>query len=1167
MHFRFLAIACAMLSFSLHAANAEPAAEKPAPLPETIDFNRDVRPIISANCFQCHGPDKAARKAKLRLDTREGALADLAGSHAIVPGSPDKSGLYTRTISKDPEEYMPPPKSGHSVTPNQIAILKRWIEQGAVYAEHWSFSKPQRAPLPAVKKGDWARNSIDTFVLARLEKEGLTPSPPADRYALIRRAALDLTGIPPSPADVDAFVNDKSPDAFEKAVDKLLASPAYGERWARMWLDLARFADSAGYGSDPLRPNLWPFRDWVIDAFNKNMPYDQFTTEQIAGDLLPNATQSQILGSAFHRNTMTNSEGGTDDEEFRVAAVKDRANTTGQVWMGLTVGCAQCHSHKYDPISQKEYYQFFALFNQTEDADRQDESPTMPMPTPSQQKDIDALKAEIAAAEAKLKSPTPEFTKELTEWEKKSTGGVVTWEPLDPIDLKSQNGMKLEKQADKSIFASSDKVVDKDAYTIAVTSPVKEISAIRIEALPHEKLPGKGPGYADGNGNFVLNEVSMRLVPEKPTPVKARFVRIELPGKEKFLHIAEVQVFSAGQNIATKGKATQSSTDYDGPPEHAIDGNTNGDYNAKSVTHTKQSENPWWEVDLTGKDAVDIDQVVLWNRTDGATQNRMNGVKILVLDAARNPVWQTALAEAPQTSSKQDLTGAREISLKNASATFNQDKFTANLVVDAKTDKNSGWAVAGGTNKPQSIALEVNPPLKLKEGETARLEIKLSQNFGSHHTLGSFRLSATNHAQPVTLLPDKIAEIIAVATEKRTAQQAEELADYFRPMSKSIEPQRKELAALNKKLEGMKPPAVPIMRELAAGKQRKTHLLNKGNFLTPGEEVQAALPTSFNKAPAGAPMNRLGIAQWLLDKENPLTARVAVNRFWAQIFGVGIVESEEDFGTQGTLPTHPELLDWMALEFMDKKWDVKGLLKSIVTSATYQQSSRVTAELLEKDPRDRLLSRYPRRRLEAEMIRDQALTLSGLLSHKIGGPSVYPPQPDGLWRAAFNGERTWSTSMGEDRYRRGLYTFWRRTVPYPSMATFDAPSREICTVRRISTNTPLQAFVTMNDPVYVECAQSLGRRLIKEGGASPEERARYGLRLALARQPSDAQVASLVALYKGEFERYQKDPAAAKKMASDPLGPLPAGVSDAEAAAWSVVGNVLLNLDGVLTKG
>jgi hypothetical protein len=772
-------------------------AEEPAP----VNFARDIRPVLAKNCFPCHGPDQAQRKAGLRLDQRDAAIAKRKrGRFAVVPGKPEESELIRRIATTDDDEVMPPRKSGGtSLTPAQVAILKRWVAQGAAYQEHWAFVKPRRPGLPGVKDASWPRQGLDHFVLVGLEKEALHPALAADRFTLLRRVSLDLRGLPPAPAEIDAFARDTAPDAYERAVDRMLADPAYGERWARVWLDLARYADSAGYGSDPLR-TIWRYRDWVIDAFNRDLPYDQFTIEQIAGDLLPNPTADQRMATAFHRNTMTNTEGGTDREEFRVAAVKDRVDTTFQVWMGLTMGCAKCHDHKFDPISQLDYYRFYAFFNQSADADRPDESPVMDAGTPEEREKAKAIDARLAALRRKLAAPE----------------------------------------------------------RIAVRS-------VRFTPIPIEALDVLG------------------------------------------------------------------------------------------------------EIGVVKKTRPDI-------------------------------------------------------------------------------------------------------------------------------------------------------------------------------------------------------PTLPVMEELPPEKLRTTHLMIKGNFLSSGEKVGPAVPARFPPLPEGAPVNRLGVAKWLVSAVNPLTARVAVNRLWAQLFGTGLVETEEDFGTQGELPSNPELLDWLATEYVRVGWSTKALLREIVTSATYRQSSRVTPELLEKDPKNRLLSRGPRFRLEAEVVRDQALALSGLLSRKTHGPSVFPPQPPGLWQAAFNGQRTWATSTGEDRYRRGLYTFWRRTIPYPSMATFDAPSRELCTVRRIRTNTPLQAFVTMNDPVYVEAAQALARRVFREGGKSNEERAQFALRLCLCRPATAAEVAQAEDLFNAEHAHYRNDAGAALAMATEPLGKLSPGMEPSEIAAWTVVANVLLNLDAVLTK-
>ncbi|QDU41114.1 Planctomycete cytochrome C [Maioricimonas rarisocia] len=929
-----------------------------------VDFNRDVRPILSGRCYSCHGPDAEAREADLRLDVREEAVRELYSDvHGIVPGDPDASAVIERVTSDDPDLRMPPASQGPPLTPGEIDILRRWIASGAEYDRHWSFVPPRRPALPEVASSDECRNGIDHFVRARLAKEGFEAAPEADRYTLIRRVSLDLTGLPPTIDEVDAFVNDESPDAYEKLVDRLLKSPQFGEKWARMWLDLARYADSAGYADDPPR-TIWMYRDWVIGALNSNLPFDQFTIEQLAGDLLPDPTEDQLIATAFHRNTMTNSEGGTDDEEFRNVAIVDRVNTTLQVWMGVTMGCAQCHTHKYDPITQEEYYRVFDIFNQTEDADRRDEAPTLAILTEDQQQKKTQLESQRATAQQQLEAA-------------------------------------LQQARESGTLAE----------------------------------PSEGP-------------------------LLSRFVRIELPGKDRMLSLAEVQVFADGHNVATGGKATQSSVGYDGPAKLAIDGNTDGHYfNAKSTTHTEKQTDPWWEVDLG--QAVAVEKVAIWNRSDSpGIGARLNGFRIVLLDAQRKPLWVQTVETAPQKD-------------------------------------------------------------------------------------GSYEVPA--------------------AGADLTKEQRQELARYQEINSPEIEKLRKEVARLDQQIAGIKPITTPVLRELPEEKRRTTRIQIRGNFLDLGPEVAAGIPSAFHPIEAASP-NRLDFAKWLVDEANPLTARVTVNRLWGQLFGRGLVVTTEDFGLQGELPSHPELLDWLAVEFMESGWDVKHILKTMVLSATYRQSSDASPEQLERDPDNVLLARGPRFRLSAEAVRDQALFAGGLLSLKMYGPSVYPPRPTLGLRAAFGGSTDWETSKGENRYRRGLYTFWRRSLPYPSMDAFDAPSREVCTLRRIRTNTPLQALVTLNDPVYVEAAQGLARRVLADGGSDDRQRATYAFRLCVSRPPTESELAVLVESVHQARERLAQQPDEAAKLASEPLGPLPDGVDPVEAAAWTVMGNVLLNLDEALAR-
>jgi hypothetical protein len=930
---------------------------------DKIDFNIQIKPLLSNRCFACHGPDEEKRKAKLRVDTRKGAMRDLGGYSAVVPGKPEGSELFFRiTLAADDEEVMPPKGKGTPLTPEEVALIKQWIEQDAPYAKHWSYAVPVQASIPEVKSRDRARNPVDFFVLRKLEGEGMTFSPEVDRYTLARRVSLDLIGLPPTYEETEAFVADNDPLAYEKLVDRLLGRPEFGEHWARMWLDLARYADSAGYADDPAR-TIWAYRDYVIRAFNRNLPFDKFTIEQIAGDLLPDPTEDQLVATAFHRNTQTNNEGGTNDEEFRNVAVVDRVNTTFATWMGTTITCAQCHTHKYDPITQEEYFKVFDIFNQTEDSDKRDERPTLSVKDAASEKRRMPLRKQIEELKAKLKE-----------------------------------GNKANPKA---------------------------------------------------------------VAPERKGPLKARYVRIINPDKQSYLHLAEVEIHQGDKNLARSGKASQISTDFGGPAKLAIDGNTNGDYQvSKSVTHTAKEDGPWLEIDLGSEQS--IDRIRVFNRTDSGTGNRLKQFWTVAYDSKRQPVWVHLSKKTP----------------------------------------NPKWEV----RLPHR-----HEDLSLADKETLTTYLKTDQTSPSN-----------------------------------------ELAKKFKD--------------LEKKLAAIKGSTVPIFRELAKEKRRKTHIHLRGSYLNHGDQVHAGFPASLFSAPEGIESpTRLDLAHWLVDESNPLTARVSANRFWEKIFGVGLVATSEEFGTQGELPSHPELLDWLAAEFVLIGWDVKAFIKLLVTSGTYRQNSHVTDELVLGDPANRLLARGPRVRLTAEMVRDQALAVSGLLSSKMYGPPVRPPQPNMGLRAAFGGGIDWKTSNGEDRYRRGLYTTWRRSNPYPSMTTFDAPNREVCTVRRGSTNTPLQALVTLNDPVYVEAAQSLARLMIA-GGNNPADCLKKGFETCLSRSPKKYELDRLLKLFEQVRPRYLQDGELARKMATDPIGPAPKGTNHADLASLTVAGNVLLNLDEMLMK-
>lgn len=1126
-------------------------AEKP------IDFNRDIRPILSNSCVACHGPDEAERKAKLRFDLRESAIADLGGYNAIVPGDAELSELIARVEDDDEDERMPPKEKGARLTEREITLLKRWIDEGAKYDRHWSYNTPVRPQLPEVKNADWPQNDLDHFVLAKLERQGLTPSKQADRWTLARRVAIDLTGIPPTLEEAKAFVADPSPKAYHNYVDRLLAKPAYGEHWARLWLDLARYADSAGYADDPPR-TIWGYRDWVIRALNANMPFDQFSIEQLAGDLLENPTNEQLVATAFHRNTLTNNEGGTNDEEFRNVAIVDRVNTTMQTWMGTTMACAQCHTHKYDPITQNEYFQFFAFFNNTEDADRRNESPLANVVTGEQR--LQKLKwlEEAASLKAELTIDSPELAKEQKKWEQK-LGIPIVWDRILTDSAEATNGVELTTDSSGWIQATGENPA-KSTYTVEFPV-IKKLEALRLETLP---VAGK-VGRKD---NVVISRVAATLLPPQGAKgVEGRFVRIDLPGANKFIHVAEVEVFVGGSNVARNGKASQNSTGFNGPAHLAIDGNTNGDFNvAKSTTHTAEGNDPWWEVDLGT--SQEIDKIVIWNRSDGdeSIPKRLAGYKVTVLDKDRKSVWSQSPEGVPLPSSAFATSGARPLKFVAASADFEQKDFPASAVLNDKLDPAKGWAVSPKIDKRHELLLLPDGGLAAGSG-TLRLTIVQESKY-PQATMAKFRVTTT--ADPASASRIKMPHPVrqALASLSRTEEETTTIADYYRSIAPATAALQKKLQDIDKKIASLKPATtVPIMRDRAANQKRKTHVQIRGNYKSKAEEVSEGVPVAFHPLPKDAPRNRLTLARWIMSPENSLTARVIANRQWESLFGTGLVATSEEFGSQGEYPSHPQLLDWMAVELRENGWDMKKFHKLLVTSATYQQSSRMTPELLEADPFNQLLTRGPRVRLSAEMIRDQALAIAGLLSSKMYGPPSRPPRPKLGLRAAFGGSTDWADSKGEDRYRRGLYTEWRRSMPYPSMATFDAPNREVCTVKRSLTNTPLQALVTLNDPVYLEAAQALARRSLKE---APKQDAtdivEQMLRLALIRPVKTGEVAPLIEFHKIAYRVFLADSKGATSMATDPLGPAEKGADIVDLAAWTAVANIVLNLDELFQK-
>ena len=1152
------------------------AAAPEASATRDVSFTRDIKGLLSNRCIRCHGPDAADRQGGggdgLRLDTFAGATADLGGHAAIVPGKPEASELLRRILSSDPDVVMPPPEAGDPLKPREVELLRRWIAAGAGYEPHWAYVPPTRPAVPAVKQRTWPRNPVDHFVLARLEAEGLAPQPEADRATLARRLALDLTGLPPTPEEVDAFVADKSPDAVERLADRLLAADGYGEHQARQWLDLARYADSAGYADDPPR-TIWGWRDWVVRAFDANMPFDEFTVKQLAGDLLPNATLDDRIATGFHRNTLTNSEGGTIDEEFRTVAIVDRVNTTMSTWMGTTMACAQCHDHKYDPLSQQEYFGIYAILNNTADADRRDESPLAEFFTPAQTADRARLTHEIAAAEKILATDTPALVAAREAWDRDFPRDLG-WRPATPAAAAVEAAAATAATIDASGAVRFAETGKQAVASVTLPVPTGPLAAVRLEFPGDAPLPKGGSGRAP-NGSFVLSGVSARLVPETAAAARGRFIRVELPGKARHLSLAELEAFSGGVNVARGKAATQSSTGFEGVAARGVDGTTDGDYFKKhSVTHTNQQDDPWWEVDLGA--ATPIERIVVWNRTDGGTNGRLVGARVLLLDDARQPVWQSAVDTAPAPSLALSPTGERDLPFAIAFADRTQPGFDAAAVLrrppdpnDAKAvkaDRETGWSP--GSAAPVSITLLPAQPVDVPAGTRLVLTLR-QQSKHDGQTVGIVRVatSADNRVAAWQHLPADVAKILMKPAATRSAAESTRLADHHRrAVAAETAAARAEKQKLETALAAIKPSSVPVLEELAGDKRRVTKLQYRGNWQSLGPEVSEAVPVVFPQPQlaAGAKLDRLALARWLVDGRNPLTARVVVNRLWERLFGIGLVSTSEEFGSQGELPSHPELLNWLASELVEKSWDLKAIQRLMVTSAAYRQTSKATPELVARDPENRLVACGPRVRLSAEVIRDQALAAAGLLSRKKGGPSVNPPQPNLGLRAAFGGGVDWQTSSGEDRYRRAIYTTWRRSNPYPSMATFDAPNREVCTVRRPRTNTPLQALVTMNDPVYVEAAQALARRMLQEGGSTAADRAIRGFRLVLARQPAAAEIDRLVKLHDEAAAEYRRQPPeAAKKMATDPLGePPPAFAADLpDLAAWTVVANVLLNLD------
>lgn len=993
---------------------------------DDILFNRDIRPILTDNCFACHGPDANQRQAELRLDVRAVALE----KKAIIPGRPEESELIARIESDDPDARMPPAESNKSLSQQQKDLLRQWIADGAEYQGHWSFEPPVRVDVPDGAAG------IDALVERDLSKSGLAFAEEADRRTLIRRLYFDLTGLPPKPEDVAAFVADQSPDAYGRVVETLLASPHYGERMAIGWLDVVRFADTIGYHSDTPR-NVWPYRDYVIGVFNNNLPFDRFTIEQLAGDLLPGSTQHQQVASCFNRLLLTTEEGGAQAKDYEARMLTDRVRAVGTVWLGLTTGCCQCHDHKFDPLTTRDFYALGAFFADLQEPIIGNPGPGMLVPTGEQAGELARLQAAVDELQKQYDADTPELAAAQSEWEQLIHGELASaaqWTVLHPGSADSEENSQLEIEADGAVFAARKADRGVDTYRVTVKTPLNQITGFRLDVLPDQRLPGQGPGRAN-NGNFVVSEVSV---------------------------------------------------------------------------------------------------------TQGDNQ---------------------------------------PVALAAAHTLYTQNDFSAAAVIDGNTGKNNGWAIAGAIGRQHAIVFELAEPIGTAD-ETA-LTFTIAQNHGAGHTLGKFRLSATT-ASPVPapkteLPPQDILDIVQRAPAERDAGQQAKLYAHFKSLTPLLADLRDQVAAAQKARADYEATLPRCLVSTAMPAPRTVRILPRGNWQDEsGEIMQPALPAFLSSSDPDAAsvrvaddrrrLTRLDLAEWIVSPDNPLTARVFVNRLWKQFFGVALSKSTDDLGSQGEWPVHPELLDWLACEFRDSGWDVKHLVRTIVTTRTYRQSPLASPELLARDPDNRLLARQSRFRFDAELVRDNALAVSGLLVPTVGGPSVFPYQPEGYWENLNFPPRTYAADAGASQYRRGLYTWWQRTFTHPSLLAFDATSREECTADRTRSNIPQQALVLLNDPTYVEAARAFAARILASGGNGPDARIAWACQQALQREPRDDERSLLRQVYEKHRAEFAADPQAAEALLKVGLAPVPQDLDKAELAAWTSVARILLNLHETITR-
>jgi hypothetical protein len=1024
-------------------SSAQKSTAIPVSVPK-IDFVRDVQPIFQKSCVMCHGAQ--TQMAGLRLDARQSVLAK-----AVVPGKAAESHLYQRVAGIGDAARMP---MGGRLADDQIATIRAWIDQGAEWPEnvgaqvaasktHWAFIPPKRPPVPAVKDSSWPRNPIDNFILSRLEKEGISPSPEADRITLLRRVSLDLTGLPPTPAEVDGFLSDTSPNAYEKQVDRLLSSPHYGERWARRWLDAAQYADSNGYEKDRPR-EVWFYRDWVIHALNHNLPYNQFIIDQIAGDLLPNHTADDVVATGFLRNSMINEEGGVDPEQFRIEASFDRMHAIGSAILGLTIQCAQCHNHKYDPLKQEEYYRMMAFINQTHEAN-------IAVYTPAEEMKRTEILRRTREIEGTLQHHQRNWKQRMAAWERSVKDNQPEWTVVRPVvDDISTGGERYLPMKDGS-FLELGYAPTHHKVKMTAKTDLHNITAIRLELLTDPELPRGGPGRSQ-HGACAISEFELEAAPANdPTKV----TKIKFSKATADINLAETPL-----EVSEPGKEKKQR--LSGPVAFAIDGK---DETAWSIDAGPGLRNQARKAVFTTQTPIDYPQGTILT-------------------------FYIAQDHAGENSDKDD-----------------------------------------------------------------------------NNNIGRMRLSVTSapnaEADP---LPEGVREILSLPAEQRTPAQMQTVFSYWRTTVPDWKNTNDQIASLwNQYPEGASQLVFSSRSDI-----RETHVLTRGDFLKPAKIVDPGTPAYLNPLPAGAPLNRLTFGEWMVARDSPTTARSLMNRFWQSYFGTAIVSTSEDLGTQCDPPSHAALLDWLAVEFMDRGWDQKAMHRLIVTSAAYRQSSNVTPQLYEKDPYNRLIARGPRLRVDAEIVRDIALQASGLLTPTIGGPSVFPPAPAFLFTPPVSyAPKTWPESTGPDRYRRALYTFRYRSVPYPMLETFDTPNGDSSCVRRARSDTPLQALATLNEPLSLEIARALALKTLREGGASEDQRITYAFRRCVSRRPSDQELTQLRTLLDQEKRRYSEPGRNPWDLAAnDPAKPpvLPMDTTPADAAAWTVVSRVILNLDETITK-